>query len=157
MPFLVRVRIFTFRTYRETARSVQGQDGRRKTWLARESQATSISGSYTIRKKWCVCLLYGSQCAPLLLPWLGEVQGASLSRTQASTDLFQHIYPCSGCLRAPTGAAGGAPDSTRRSTVGTLNMDICAGTGNALPWVIARDVPCTFPSHGSNSGARGGP
>ena len=24
-------------TYRETARSVQGQDGRRKTWLARES------------------------------------------------------------------------------------------------------------------------
>ena len=36
-------------------------------------------------------------------------------------------------------------------------MGICAGTGNALPWVIVRDVPCTFPSHGSNSGARGGP
>ena len=119
--------------------------------------ATSISGSDTIRKKWCVCLLYGSPCAPLLLPWLGEVQGTSLAMVQGKIDQFQHIYPCSGCLRAPTGAVGGAPDGTRGSTVGTLNIGICARTGNVLPWAIARDVSCTSPSHGSNSGARGGP
>ena len=47
MPFLVRVRIFTFRTYRETARSVQGQDGRRKPWLARES----LCGYRSLRSK----------------------------------------------------------------------------------------------------------
>ena len=44
--------------------------------------APSISGSYTIRKKWCVCSLYGSPCVPLLLPWLGEVQGTSLVMIQ---------------------------------------------------------------------------
>ena len=44
--------------------------------------AASISGSRTIKKKWCVWLLYGSPCAPLLLPWLGEVQGTSLVMIQ---------------------------------------------------------------------------
>ena len=34
-------------------------------------------------------------------------------------------------------------------------MGICAGTGEYLSWSITRDVPCTFPSHGSNSGAHG--
>ena len=52
---------------------------------------------------------------------------------------------------------GGAPDGTPRSTVGALNMGICARTGNVLPWVIVKDVPCTYPSHGSNSIARGEP
>lgn len=54
-------------------------------------------------------------------------------------------------------AVGGAPDGTRRSTVGTLNMGICAVTANYLPWVVARDVPCTSLSHGSNSGSHGEP
>ena len=46
-------------------------------------------------------------------------------------------------------------DGTRRSTVGTLNMGTWAGTGEALAWDIASDVPSTSPSHGSNSGAQG--
>ena len=32
-------------------------------------------------------------------------------------------------------------------------MGISAGTGEYLPWIIDRDVPCTSPSHGNNSGA----
>ena len=43
-------------------------------------------------------------------------------------------------------------DGTRRSTVGTLNMGTWAGTGEALAWDIASDVPSTSPSHGSKSG-----
>ena len=50
---------------------------------------------------------------------------------------------------------GGTADSTRGSTVGTLNMGIWAGTGEALAWLIVGDVPFTSPSHGSNSGAHG--
>ena len=55
---------------------------------------------------------------------------------------------------APT-TVGGTADGTRRSTVGTLNMGTWAGTGEALAWDIASDVPSTSPSHGSNSGAHG--
>ena len=33
------------------------------------------------RLKAYVCVLYGSPCAPLLLPWLGEVEGTSLAMT----------------------------------------------------------------------------
>ena len=55
---------------------------------------------------------------------------------------------------APT-AVRGTADGTRRSTVGTLNMGTWAGTGEALAWDIASDVPSTSPSHGSNSGAHG--
>ena len=36
-------------------------------------------------------------------------------------------------------------------------MGISAGTGEYLPWIITRDVPCTSPSHGNNSGAHGEP
>ena len=57
-------------------------------------------------------------------------------------------------LRRPS-ALGGTADGTRRSTVGTLNMGSWAGTGEALAWDIASDVPSTSPSHGSNSGAHG--
>ena len=53
---------------------------------------------------------------------------------------------------APTTVRGTA-DGTRRRTVGTLNMGIWAGTGEALAWHIASDVPSTSPSHESNSGA----
>ena len=53
---------------------------------------------------------------------------------------------------APT-AVRGTADGTRRSTVGTLNMGTWAGTGEALAWDIASDVPSTSPSQGSNSGA----
>ena len=34
-------------------------------------------------------------------------------------------------------------------------MGSWAGTGEALAWDIASDVPSTSPSHGSNSGAHG--
>ena len=53
-------------------------------------------------------------------------------------------------LRRPSATPPMAP---RRSTVGTLNMGTWAGTGEALAWDIASDVPSTSPSHGSNSGA----
>ena len=36
-------------------------------------------------------------------------------------------------------------------------MGISAGTGEYLPWIIARGVPRTSPSHGNNSGAHGEP
>ena len=42
-------------------------------------------------------------------------------------------------------------------TVGTLNMGISARTGDVLTSVIARDIPCTFPSRESNSKAHGEP
>ena len=45
-------------------------------------------------------------------------------------------------------------DGTRRSTVGTLTMGTWAGTGEALAWDIASDVPSTSPSHESNSDGR---
>ena len=35
------------------------------------------------RLKAYVCVLHDSPCAPLLLPWLGEVEGTSLAMTQA--------------------------------------------------------------------------
>ena len=35
------------------------------------------------RLKAYVCVLYDSPCAPLLLPWLGEVEGTSLAMSQA--------------------------------------------------------------------------
>ena len=35
------------------------------------------------RLKAYVCVLYDSLCAPLLLPWLGEVEGTSLAMYQA--------------------------------------------------------------------------
>ena len=80
---------------------------------------------------------------------------------------FTSPSPCThvqGAYGAPTGAGGGAAngrrttvggtaDGTRRSTVGTLNMGTWAGTGEALAWYIASDVPSTSPSQGSNSGA----
>ena len=31
----------------------------------------------------CVCVLYDSPCDPLLLPWLGEVEGTSMAMSQA--------------------------------------------------------------------------
>ena len=55
-------------------------------------------------------------------------------------------------FHAPTTICGTA-DGTRRSTVGTLNMDTWAGTGEALAWDIASDVPSTSPRQGINSGA----
>ena len=54
---------------------------------------------------------------------------------------------------APTTTVRGTADGTRRSTVGTLNMFIWAGTGESLARHIASDVPSTSPTQGSNSGA----
>ena len=59
------------------------------------------------------------------------------------------------CHRSTT--FGGTADGSRRSTGDTLNMGASAGTGEALAWAIASDVPSTSPSHGTNSGAHGEP
>ena len=67
-----------------------------------------------------------------------------------------HGGPKRDVRHAPTTVRGTAA-GTRRSTVGTLNMGTWAGTGEALAWDIASDVPSTSPSHGSNSRAHGEP
>ena len=46
---------------------------------------------------------------------------------------------------------------TRRSTVGTLNMDYVLELVMSCPDSLPGDVPCTFHSHVSNSRARGEP
>ena len=67
-----------------------------------------------------VCILYGSQSAPLLLPWLGEVQGTSLAMTHGKKlPVIAHIP----MLRMPTvlpatGAVGGAADGRRNADWG---------------------------------------
>ena len=62
-----------------------------------------------------VCVLYGSPCAPLLLPWLGEVEGASLATTLAKglpvVALIPMFWVPTGPVRA---AVGGAADGRRR-------------------------------------------
>ena len=63
-----------------------------------------------------------------------------------------HAGPKRRLSHAPTAVRGTAA-GTRRSPVGTLNMGTWAGTGEALAWYIASDVPSTSPSQGSNSGA----
>ena len=55
--------------------------------------------------------MYDSPCAPLLLPWLGEVEleGTSLAIGPRPRLLTTHqsqsqpMYPCSGCLRCSDG------------------------------------------------------
>ena len=88
-------------------------------------KATSISGTDTIRKKWCVCLLYGSPCAPLLLPWLGEVQGTSMAMVQGKySPVLAHIpmfrVP-TVLLRVPSRHAGAA-DGRRTQFVTTSSQ-----------------------------------
>ena len=90
-----------------------------------------------------------------------------MSKSQHSVG-GRECWDCSGpysyaCLanglhhkRPPTTVCGTAA-GTRRSTGDTLNMGASAGTGEALAWVIARDVPSTSPNHGYTSGAHGEP
>ena len=40
-----------------------------------------------------VCVLYGSPCAPLLLPWLGEVEGTSQAIAQAKASPVPALAP----------------------------------------------------------------
>ena len=46
-----------------------------------------------------VCVLYDSPCAPLLLPWLGEVEGTSLAMSQAKASPVPAHVPM---FRVPT-------------------------------------------------------
>ena len=61
-----------------------------------------------------VCVLHGSPCAPLVYPWLGEVEGTSLAMTQAKASpvpgTCTHVQGVSG---APTGAVGGVAEGRR--------------------------------------------
>ena len=47
----------------------------------------------------CVCLLYGSLCAPLLLPWPGELEGTSLAMAQGKASPVLVVAPI---FRVPT-------------------------------------------------------
>ena len=38
--------------------------------------------AHTVSLKAYVCILYASPCAPLLVPWPGEVEGTSLAMAQ---------------------------------------------------------------------------
>ena len=58
-------------------RSAVAEMGNASTWEA--ASKFHNSARCTKRKKHYVCLLYASLCAPLLLPWLGEVEGISLA------------------------------------------------------------------------------
>ena len=40
-----------------------------------------------------VCVLHGSPCAPLVYPWLGEVEGASLAMPQAKASPVPALAP----------------------------------------------------------------
>ena len=71
---------------------------------------------------------------------------------EVCTRISQRLTNGRGVRPCPTAVCGTAA-GTRRSPVGTLNMGIWAGTGEALAWYIASDVPSTPPSQGSNSGA----
>ena len=51
------------------------------------------------RLKVYVCVLYDSLCAPLLLPWLGEVEGTSLAMSQAKASPVPAHVPM---VRVPT-------------------------------------------------------
>ena len=51
------------------------------------------------RLKAYVCVLYDSLCAPLLLPWLGEVEGTSLAMYQAKASPVPAHVPM---FRVPT-------------------------------------------------------
>ena len=51
------------------------------------------------RLKAYVCVLYASPCAPLLLPWLGEVDGTSLAMSQAKISPVSAHVPM---FRVPT-------------------------------------------------------
>ena len=73
---------------------------------------------------------------------------------EVCTRISQRLANGRGVRPCPTAVCGTAV-GTRRSPVGTLNMGTWAGTGEALAWDIASDVPSTSPSHGINSGAQG--
>ena len=51
------------------------------------------------RLKAYVCVLYDYLCAPLLLPWLGEVEGTSLAMSQAKASPVPAHVPM---FRVPT-------------------------------------------------------
>ena len=66
------------------------------------------TGVHTSELRSYVCIRYGPPRAPLLLPWLGEVQGVSLAMTQGKAlPVLAHTL----MFRVPTvlygGAAGG--------------------------------------------------
>ena len=69
---------------------------------------------------------------------------------EVCTRISQRLTNGRGVRPCPTAVCGTAA-GTRRSPVGTLNMGTWAGTGEALGWYIASDVPSISPSQGSNS------
>ena len=73
------------------------------------------------------------------------------SQTAIANRRIQYKSRCSDDRRRHTA------NGCRRSTVGILNMGASAGTGEALAWDIASDVPVTFPDHRYSSGAHGEP
>ena len=75
----------------------------------------------------------------------GGTQWVMLSAAAAKIRVKNaHAGPKRRLSHAPTAVRGTAA-GTLRSTVGTLNMGTWAGTGEALAWDIASDVPSTSP------------
>ena len=66
------------------------------------------------RLKAYVCVLYDSPCAQLLLPWLGEVEGTSLTMSQAKTSPVPAHVPM---VRVPT-VLRRVPSAVPRTVVG---------------------------------------
>ena len=99
-----------------------------------------------------VCLLYASSCAPLLIPWLGEVERTSLPVVKAKASPDTPSHPCSGCLWYSSGCRFVVGAADGRRTRAPEHSEVWAVTGEALALAIASDVPFTSPSHGINSG-----
>ena len=107
-----------------------------------------------------VCLPYASPCAPLLIPWLGNMEGTQWTDNPSD--------PCSGYVGTSQvlqfgylGAVGRRccrrcgqrlSDSRIRAPE---HSEVWAVTGEALALATASDVPVTSSSHGINSGAHG--
>ena len=81
----------------------------------RRGATGSLHESYAHeRLKAYVCVLYDSLCAPLLLPWLGEVEGTSLAMYQAKTSPAPAHVPM---FRVPT-VLRRVPAAVPRTAVG---------------------------------------
>ena len=70
------------------------------------------------RLKAYVCVLHDSLCAPLLLPWLGEVEGTSLAMYQAKVSPAPAHVPMFS-FRVPTGLpqCGRVPTAVPKTAV----------------------------------------
>ena len=72
-----------------------------------------------------VCVLYDSPCAPLLFPWLGEVEGTSLAMSQSKASPVSAHVPM---FRVPT-VLRRVPSAAPRTAVGACDRRLAFENG----------------------------